>query len=53
MTRWRNAAGTADFTEPGRKQEKNSDFYCNNENSEGYGLPTTYEDCCEDWEGRQ
>lgn len=24
------------------------EFMCDNENSEGYGLSTAYDDCCED-----
>ena len=24
------------------------EFVCDNENSEGYGLSTAYDDCCED-----
>lgn len=28
------------------------DFCCDNEESDGYGLETSYDDCCEEWEGR-
>lgn len=29
------------------------DFYCDNEESKCYGLPTTYDDSCEDWEEKE
>ena len=29
------------------------DFYYDNEESEYYGLPTAYDDSCEDWEGKE
>lgn len=45
--------GNCRFHRTGKDAGKNSDFYCNNEDSEGYGLPTDYEDCCEEWEGRE
>ena len=32
---------------------KVKDFYCDNEESEYYGLPTTYDDSCEDWEEKE
>ncbi len=28
------------------------EFYCGNEESEYYGVPTAYDDTCEDWEGK-
>lgn len=30
-----------------------SEFCCDNEDSDGYGLSTVYEDCCEEYEGRE
>lgn len=44
--------GNCRFHRTGKDAGKNSDFYCNNVDSEGYGLPTDYEDCCEEWEDR-
>lgn len=29
------------------------EWCCNNEDSEGYGLNTAYDDCCEEYEGRE
>lgn len=29
------------------------EFVCDNENSEGYGLSTAYDDCCEEFEERE
>ena len=29
------------------------EFMCDNENSEGYGLSTAYDDCCEEFEERE
>lgn len=29
------------------------EFMCDNENSEGYGLGTAYDDCCEEFEERE
>lgn len=45
--------GNCRFHRTGKEAGKNSDFYCNNVDSEGYGLPTDYEDCCGEWEGRE
>lgn len=28
------------------------DWYCNNEDSDCYGVSTAYSDACEDWEGK-
>lgn len=33
-------------TDPDRKSE----FCCGNEDSENYGVPTMYDDTCDDWE---
>ena len=32
------------------KDTRDKEFYCYNVASEGYGLPTDFEDLCEDWE---
>lgn len=29
------------------------EFVCDNEDSEGYGLPTAYDDYCEEFEGEE
>lgn len=29
------------------------EFMCDNESSEGYGLSTVYDDCCEEFEERR
>lgn len=29
------------------------EFCCDNEDSEGYGLSTAYDDCCEEYESRE
>ena len=47
--------GTCKYNTPeyegGTREVK--DFYCDNEESECYGLPTAYDDSCEDWEEKE
>lgn len=33
------------------KPMEQDEFMCDNENSEGYGLSTVYDDCCMEFEG--
>lgn len=35
------------------KRIARNEFVCDNENSEGYGLSTAYDDCCEEFDGRE
>ena len=37
-----------DFSKPQNKGH--AEFYCGNEDSENYGIPTMYDDSCEDFE---
>ena len=39
-----------DFSKP---QNNGIEFYCDNEFSDNYGLPTMYDDSCEDFEEKE
>lgn len=43
-----NCCGNCKHHKPMSKDE----FVCDNESSEGYGLSTAYDDCCEEFEER-
>lgn len=38
------------YTPDGRNGSMNGKFYCGNEDSEEYGVPTFYDDSCDDFE---
>lgn len=46
--------GTCKYNKGERDGEKGyKDWYCNNEDSDCYGVPTAYSDACEDWKGKR
>lgn len=40
-----------DFSKP--QNEGYAEFCCGNEDSDNYGVPTMYDDTCEDWEEKE
>lgn len=36
-----------------RYDREDKQFYCNNEDIYEYGLPTSYTDCCDDFEDKE
>lgn len=50
-----NQCNTCKYNTPEYEGEtrKPKDFYCGNAESENYGLPTAYDDSCEEYEQKE
>ena len=46
----KEVCGTCKFNSRTYDGRCNSEFCCGNEESDNYGVPTMYDDTCDDWE---
>lgn len=53
MSEEKKCCGTCYWHKPAWETGHLSGYHCNNEDSEGYGLSTMYDDECEEWESKE
>lgn len=49
----RECCGNCEFNCCGRDRFGNKEYYCNNSESDYYGLETDYTDCCEEFSEKE
>lgn len=49
----KECCGTCSYHKPAWETGKLAGYSCTNEDSDGYGLSTAYDDRCEEWEERE